>query len=247
MEPLEEYKQPHKEFLDLSDIDSGKSLFSKVCCPSCEKDITADHLNIQDKIGKCIDCNVVFPFDDQLKGFNHGSQKLKQEILRPEGIELFSYKDELELSFRASASVMDIFVFIFGFMHVFPLLGVGLEKGLAVPIIMAAALSLFLLLYLIMRWTQKKYVTINERHVIIESKPKFLSRFKSFDTRDINQIYVYKNPNGSYWELKMILDEGKGQKHIKLTTLNSASKAKFLEQEIERHLGIQDVEVPEES
>jgi len=112
---------------------------------------------------------------------------------------------------------------------------------------MAFVVLICLLSYLILRVTQKKYVTVNDRYVIIQLKPKFLSKIKVYNVQDIDQIYVYKNPNGSYWDVKMILNEGKGQKHVKLTTLNSASKAKFLEQEIEQHLQIQDVVVPEES
>lgn len=247
MEPLEEYKQPHKEIFDLPDLEPGKSLFFKVCCPSCDQEVPADHLNIQDKIGKCDNCHVVFPFDAQLKGFSQVPQKLKQEILRPEGIDLFTYKDELELSFRSTMSITDILVVCFGAMPVIPLLGEGLEKGLIIPVTIGLILSLLLVAYFLLRWGQKKYVTINQHQILMETKPKFLSRTKTYDSQDVSQVYVYKNPNGPYWEVKMIVDEGRGQKHIKLTTLNSASKASFLEQEIERHLGIQDVVVPEES
>ena len=49
------------------------------------------------------------------------------------------------------------------------------------------------------------------------------------------------------WQLLMIIDEGDGHKHIKLTSVSTVSKAKYLEQVIEGHLDIQDVVVPEES
>ena len=43
----------------------------------------------------------------------------------------------------------------------------------------------------------------------------------------------------------MIINESKGQKHQKLLTLDTISKAKFPEQEIEDYLFIEDRKVPE--
>jgi hypothetical protein len=62
---------------------------------------------------------------------------------------------------------------------------------------------------------------------------------------DIDQVYI-KKKNGLN-SIYMIVDNPTGQKHIRLIAgLDSISKARFLEQEIERHIGIVDRPVPEE-
>ena len=48
-----------------------------------------------------------------------------------------------------------------------------------------------------------------------------------------------------YYTIHMIINGLEGQKHEKLMTVKTLSKAKYLEQEIERYLKISDREVPE--
>ena len=68
---------------------------------------------------------------------------------------------------------------------------------------------------------------------------------KSFKTQEIKQLYVAP-VNGSYY-LKIITEGVQGQKHHTLLGgLTSPTKAKYLEQEIEKFLGIPDKRVPEE-
>ena len=46
----------------------------------------------------------------------------------------------------------------------------------------------------------------------------------------------------------MIVNSAMGQKHVKLiSSVDSLSKARFIEQEIERHLSIPDRRIPEEN
>jgi hypothetical protein len=62
---------------------------------------------------------------------------------------------------------------------------------------------------------------------------------------DIDQVYIKKE--NERHSIYMIVDNPTGQKHIRLITgLESVSKARYLEQEIERHIGIVDRPVPEE-
>ncbi len=246
LEPLEEYKQPQEELFELPDLESAKPLFTKICCPSCNKEMPGDHINIHDKIAKCGDCNVVFPFQNMIKG-REEPQKVKQDILRPEGIDLFYYKDELELTFRKSFSPLDIVFSVVGFQLSLTTLIIGVGSGASFIGMLIALLPIsFLIFFLIQRFRQKMHLSINDRRLIIYSKPNFLSKNRSYRIQDINQVFVKKETTAPIWSVMMMIDEGKGQKPVKLSTLKSASKAKFLEQEIERHLGIQNVDVPGE-
>ena len=85
--------------------------FQRVNCPSCEASIPSDDINIQDKIAKCGSCHAVFPLE---LSFQHkvnellNARKPKQTVLRPEGIDLYAYKNELEIAVQQEASLLDI-------------------------------------------------------------------------------------------------------------------------------------------
>lgn len=249
MEPLDDYKNPiEKELFDLPDLEAAPSKpFTKICCPSCNSEIAAANLNINDKIGKCDGCNAVFPFTQELQLFNTTTQKVKQEILRPEGIEMFYYKDELDISFNQPDSWAEwLFYLIIPFIVVPPSMGMA-ESGAGAAAMILPALAFFIaMVYFFRSKKHKVFVTIDKQYLNIAWRPTKLIKDKKYAVRDINQLYVKKRKDTSSWNVWMIVDKGKGQEHVKLTSLKSISKAKFLEQEIERQLGIQDVVVPEE-
>ncbi len=247
--PLEEYKpkykNPHLELNDLEPEQSPNVL--KIQCPSCQHAITAANLNINDKIGKCDSCNSVFSFANDVQGLMDHRQKVRQEILRPEQIELFYFRDELELSFRRTITVLEtILLSIIGFIT---LIGVSvmLKHGFKVrPFIAILTPVLLTAIYALFRRKHKVYITVDPNHLNIIYKPHFFQNEKSYHSRDIKQIYIKKRPDVGIWNVMMIIENEQGHKHIRLTSVNSVSKAKFLEQEIEKKLGIIDTEVPEE-
>jgi len=246
-EPLEEYK------LDLKTIKPEfPKPFKKICCPSCNGDVPADNLNINDKIAKCNNCNVVFPFQEDIANFDTTPRKVKQEILRPEGIELFYYKDELDISFAQPTMWVDVILAIFSPFFVMASFGTSIAfftKGIPilVPLLFLIP-TIFMIWYFIQQYQQKHkiHLTIDDRNLHIQWRPKNLHKDKSYRIQDINQIYVKKRKDMDLHGIYMITNSGAGQKHVMLTSVRTISKAKFLEQEIERHLGIQDREVPEE-
>lgn len=249
MKPLEEYKQATAEqYLELPDLNPEfPKIYTKICCPNCDSDIPSDNLNINDKIGKCGTCHIVFPFHEEIKGLLTTPQKIKQEILRPEGIEMFYYKDELDISFKQPDSWVEWT--LYSIISLFPLVIAASFSKVGFHFIQPVLLISILLsaLYFIRRSRHKVYLTINDRSLNVRRRPKKLYQDKSYAVQDIHQLYLKHVADLGTWNVMMIIDKGQGQKHVKLTSVNSISKAKFLEQEIEQHLGIQDVEVPGET
>lgn len=250
MEPIEDYKEPFKDpFLDaIKDRVELPKSYTQICCPNCSADVPTEEINIHDKIGKCNSCQGIFSIEDQVEGLSHTSQKLKQEILRPEGIEMFYYQDELEISYQQPATVMEWIMASITGMMMMPGIIIGIEDKLLGPFLIFTVVPLILgsLYYLWHKAKHKTYLIIDKQELTVQRRPRKFIRDKSYYTKDINQIYIKKRADIGLWNIMMIIDEGEGQKHIKLTSASSASKAKFLEQEIESHLGIQDVVVPEE-
>lgn len=251
MNPIAEYKQTYKEdFLDLNSPDLSKSKdFIEICCPKCDNPIPAKDLNIDDKLAKCSSCNVVFAFEKEIALLKNEHRKTRQRILRPEGIEMFHFNDELDLSFKDSVSPVEQFV-ILGIMFLSLIVAASLSKMGLTDIVIGSPIVISFLaagIYFIIRDRQLKYIKVNSKELRIMKYPNVFKKTEIYHAGDIGQLYVKHDSSSSNWKLMMLVDEGDGQKHVKLTQVKTASKAKFLEQEIESYLNIEDVIVPEET
>ena len=248
---MEEYKESHKD--PISDFEDERvdlpETFRIICCPNCASEVPADHLNINDKIGKCGSCQAVFSIEKDIQGLQLNKQKIKQEILRPEGIELFEFKEELEISFEQPMNGFEWVMFIVVMIAFMGGSIVSIETQNVYPFLAFAIVPTILsILYYIRRKSKhRKFIFIDDHYLSIMWRPNLFNTNQRYAIDDISQLYVKFNPNMGDWQLRMIIDEGHGQKHVKISSVNTASKAKYLEQVLEAQLGIQDVVVPEET
>ena len=240
------YEEIEKYKLELKDLETASDpKYRKIQCAACQEEIPADNININDKIAKCNNCNAVFSFHLEVAQLTSTTQP-KQEILRPEGIDIFHYKEDLDISVQQSLTVLEgiLITLLFFFTPLFT--AIYLIKGmpLAFPLISWFA-SILMLINLFTRSKHKIHINITDRDFAITWRPSKFIKSKVFDVQDINQLYI-SSLNG--YVLNMIVDTPNGQKHHRLITgLTSLSKAQYLEQEIELHLGIKDRPVPEET
>ncbi|MFK7772254.1 MAG: IBR domain-containing protein [Saprospiraceae bacterium] len=240
-EPIEEYKLKLKN-LSLE----PKIEFKRIKCPSCDAIVHGEHLNINDKIAKCNSCHIVFPFHEKISELLD-SKKPKQEIIRPEGIEIFEYRDELEMSIQQPLALFDVIPLIIISFITFILTMVFFKKGIPIFIPLTSwILTMFPVYNLFQRKHHKIFFNIDEKYLHIKWRPKKWNRDRKFELKNIDQIYI-KTVNGRN-SIFMITNGPDGQKHTRLfTQIMSLSKARYLEQEMEKHLGIKDREVPEEA
>ena len=91
-EPLEVYK------LKLKDLPSDKETkpSTKIQCPCGKKEIPVNDIDLGSKLGKCVDCNVIFSIEQEVASLKNNVKKAQQKIIRPEGIDVFEYDGELE-------------------------------------------------------------------------------------------------------------------------------------------------------
>jgi hypothetical protein len=248
-EPLEDYKQaPKLKLKDLESVDS--KLFTNVSCPSCGTETPADNININDKIAKCGQCNAIFPFQDTVASFQLNKKKKKQEIARPEGIETIQFQDELDITVQQpfpTGSLIFLFpIILFAIIFTFAALITG-KVPLALGVFFWLT-SIYPLITVLNRSKHKIYLNITSHYLSVKWRPKKMVRDQNYDVQDIEQLYVKFNPMTNHHVLFMIVNTLDGQKHVKLINgVDSLSKAKYLEQEIERHLNIEDREVLEEA
>lgn len=80
----------------------------------------------------------------------------------------------------------------------------------------------------------------------IKYRPKNLKKDKAYAAYEIDQLYLKHSSDGlGHFTIHMMVNGLEGQKHEKLITVNTLSKAKYLEQEIEWYLNIEDREISE--
>lgn len=233
-----EEKELYKEKVKLHEVDlESKSTqdFTSIDCPSCQKPVPADHININDKIAKCGDCAVVFSIDQNLKSLTKLASK-KQNLLRPEGIDIYEFKRGVDIEVMQPAAPIEIIPYtVIPLFFVFSIL-IYFKDGISVlwPV-MSFLLNVVLVGYLVKREQHKVNIQIGETDLTVEWRPNKLMSKHKFHLSDIKQFYVKQN------HIFIVMDGLDGSKHINLIPgLNNLTKAHFLEQELERYLNITD-------
>lgn len=241
------YKKPLSGFDDFR-VDLPNS-FKIIRCPNCGTETPSSNLNLENKIGKCSNCNGVFSIENELGKLQTYSQKVKQQILRPEGIELFEFQNQLEVCFEQSITWIEWVLYIIALLFGMAGIGASIETGSILPFFILTILPLVIstIYYFRRKAKHRIFLLIDEEYLNISWRPRKFNRDQRFAISDIHQLFVKHKADLGVWQLYMISDQGNGQKQTKLFSLNSASKAKYIEQEIEAYLNIQDVVVPEES
>jgi len=246
-EPIKQYKPAEK--LELPNIKKAfPKVFKKVTCPSCSEEVTAEHINLQNSVAKCGSCHVVFSIEEELASVKTKEKaEIKQEFFRPEGINLFYYKDEMEISLDGYVNQWDIA----GFMLFLSALGIGLmvyfEKNISVLIPLISMLGTLFFTFRLMNYKKNKiFIDVNDQSLTVKHRPNNLVKDLTFPAEDIDQIYIKpSSTQGGYFEIHAIINGPKGQYHQKLLVVNTLTKSKYLEQEIEKYLGIEDRKVLE--
>ena len=233
----EKQKTTHK--LDLrAPFPERKKQATKIHCVECNHEIPAADISLPDKLAKCGSCNTVFSFRDVVMPLL-GKKKVRQELIRPEGIELFQFQDELDISIQQPITVGEILGISFFPFIAFATTIAHFIDGIPMAIPMAFWIGALYCIYVILfRSKHKIYLTIDRQNLTIAWRPNKLRK-------EIDQVYVKPQDGGH--SVMMILNGKDGQKHVRLIrSIKGVSQAHYLEQEIERQLGIVNREVPEE-
>lgn len=251
-DPLKEYK--YKEQLKLKNLASFPAV-QKVDCPSCSNTIPGEHLNIQTNIAKCNSCDIIFSISEQVEKLSLQND-ISQDVLRPEGVELTHFQNDLDISVQQPWSILEmILVSIFPFVP-FAILPAFIELFPPTLFFKVSLLSLFFgsfiayFAYFFIRKKHKIYIHIDDQDLHIERRPKKFIKDKKYAIKDIDQVYIKTVMASSGTKgvgIFMLVNDIKGQKKVELiNSVSSRTKAKYIEQEIERHLGIKDRRVPDE-
>ncbi len=245
-----DHKPLHKLKLNLNEyLDEKQKHFEFVDCPSCGDHVNADGINLANLMAKCGKCSAIFTIDDIKAGLNEKA-KDNQPIVRPEGVEKYYYGDELDLTVNQTNFVLE---WIFSILA--PIYGFGFFAGwvageipLFLPII-CAILALISIASVVTRKRQMSHIRVSDEIIDVVHRPKKFNKNVEFRTSDVEQVYVAdmgKTTTGVY-KVMLVLNDGDSQKHeLLIKGLKSIRLAKYIEQEIENHLAIENQKVIEE-
>ncbi len=239
-----EHQQEYKLKLKNLQADFPK-VFQKICCPNCNEAVAASNININDQIAKCDPCAIVFPFEKDIAHFKNEKDR-NPVLVKPEGIDVFRFKDDIDFTITQPNTQYDVLTTLYSVVFTF-LLFIFYSAGKISFIFPLAMLAI--MVYFIGRALNKSkhkiHINIDNRKLDIAWRPKKFNKDKSYDISEIDQVYIKKFGTNS--AIYIIVNGLEGQKHVMLTYVNNQSKARFLEQQIETFLGIQDRAVPEEN
>ncbi len=183
--------------------------------------------------------------------------RLKEEIYHiPPGIEVLKIESMLEImiNWRRSGKYFILFFAIMwnlmlGFMIISAFAsGIGTEGFLLMlfmlPFIGVGGYLLYSGLGQIFNTT---YVTVNNRHLSIEHKPLNLltKRDKFMNRENVEQLYVRRYSMGTsngqkVYAYTVMIQLNDGKSHILVQGLRSLESARYIEQEIENYMNIED-------
>ena len=250
-EPIKQYKPVEK--LELPKIKKEfPKPFKKVNCPSCSKDVGAENINLQNSLAKCGGCDVIFSIEEEVASLKP-KEEMKQEFFRPEGIDLFYFKDDLEISIEGHPNNWDISWFGFFLLVTGIALLLHFDKGYSFIIPLLSILGTLYFTYKLFNYKKNRvYIDVSDHGLTINGRPNNYKKEQTFLAEEIDQIYLKNSATQAsmkgtlYLDLYLIINGPKGQYHEQLLAVSTLAKAKYLEQEIEKYLGIENRKVPEE-
>ncbi|MEM9547146.1 MAG: hypothetical protein AAGA77_14290 [Bacteroidota bacterium] len=222
--------------------------FENINCPSCSSEILSADISLQNSMAKCSNCNAIFSIENEIEKVK-SKEEVKQQFLRPEGIDLFHYKDELDITLDQHIQGLDLWaislipIFALGAIMIFFMSDKPMSPYIPITLTM---ISLYYIYKGLSYSKYKTYIEVNQKFLNIKHRPNNLKKDKSFAADEIDQLYLKPSTEmPGHFVIHMIINGVEGQRHEKLMKVNSLSKAKFLEQEIEKYLNIMDRKVPE--
>ncbi len=218
-------------------------------CKRCREPIPASEVNLDTNMAKCLKCNAVFDFRSQI---DNSAPIARREVQAPKNIALQSTMDGLEIVRKwFSPKVYALLVFcIFwdGFMVVWFGIAISQQQwAMAAFGTIHGAVGVGLTYLLICSFINQTHIQISFRDLRIFHKPLPWPGRKLIPLGSIQQIFtqekVHRGKNGTRYTYEVRYQDTEDKDHKLVSGLESADHALYIEQEIEKTLGIEDTPV----
>lgn len=232
----------------------------QLSCRTCGKAIPAQDVNIDKAIAKCLACNAVFSFLDEVGGAPTGP---RPQVPLPKRFRMENWGPELTITRRWYSHALWFLVFFCtfwdGFLVVWYTAGIGqLMSGKADPGIwlmlvfpvLHLAVGVGLTYAVICGLVNKTVIKVSMGELTVRHGPIPCWGNHQVLTVDLKQLYctetAHRTKNGSHTTYNVMVLRRDGTTLKLLTGLTELDQALFVEQQVEQHLRIPDERVPEE-
>ncbi len=220
-------------------------------CPNCQTAIRSEDMNIEKLIAKCPHCHTVFDFEEQVRQSER--QHRRGEVALPPGMEAVSYLSELDIEInwrKTSNGSFFIFFTIFWNAIVIPFAIFAILSGnwmMLVFLSVHLAIGLSFLYATLATFFNTTYIIVNSRAISVEHKPLKMPFYpdRIMSVSDVDQLFIDKyvesktngRPNYAYGVYAHL----QNKTPVKLIRgLKNPDQARYIEQEIERFLKLED-------
>jgi hypothetical protein len=223
----------------------------KLNCPECNDPIEYRDINIGKAIAKCRNCDTVFNFEKVLVDVEHPKEKVRL----PESMEAYYMATgfDLEISWRKTTPNFKFFLFFAIFWN--GIVSVFVISALATgsldflwPMAFHIVIGIGLLYYIIAVLLNKTYIGVSQWDLSIEHKPIPVPFYRTLEipSKTIDQVFVERyvasktngRPDYAYRVMAKMKNTEKPLKVMK--GLKTLEQGRFIEQEIEKFLHIED-------
>ncbi|MBN1427015.1 MAG: hypothetical protein JXB07_01440 [Anaerolineae bacterium] len=220
----------------------------QVKCKHCGQDIPAEDINLERLMAKCRSCNAVFSIEDQVDG-EAASGFTRQEVPKPKGFKVEDEMGTLKIirPWFGLVTIPLTFFCLFwnGFMAFW--FGTAITQRIW---IMAAFGILHAIIGLVMAYTtiasylNRTVVKVRFEGVEVKNGPLPSFGNKRLETIAIKQLYtkeIISRGRSSYgysYEVHAVTTDDRNE--VVVGGLEDSAQALYIEQEIERALGIKD-------
>jgi len=242
----------------------------ELTCRSCGANLHADDVNTTAGIAKCRYCQAVFAFGHAMGGSAapaagaapHDAERSRPEVERPPGFAIEEDPYRFRITRRwLSWKVIPLALFAAfwnGFLVVWYSIGLRSLSGgddaawvmLLFPVL-HVAVGLGLIYALAATCLNATTIDVNDQELSVRHGPLWFPGNKTLPALDVQQLYCKqkirhgKNGASTTYEVHAVAREGQDEKF--LAGLDQQHHALYVEQQVERVLGLKDVAVAGES
>ena len=200
-------------------------------------------------LAKCSSCDSVFDFLEQMEGH---SKSVRPEVEPPKNIQLQPTLDGLEIVrswFTPKVYALLVFcVFWDGFMVVWFGIAITQQQWLMAAFgTIHGAVGAGLTYLLICSFMNRTHIRMSLSSLTISHKPLPWSGGKVIPVGEVKQVFtkekIHRGKNGTSYTYGVWFQDQTSIEHKLVTGLNKPDQALYIEQEIEKTLGIIDAEI----
>jgi len=217
------------------DVDLVKKPIMSIVCPQCNTPITADA--IQNKQAQCPNCHYEFNIARLLK---EEEARKKADIKIPHRIKKYIEGDTLVLTrpWKRSLAVYVLIAMVLMLIYIilkYPTMDVSFYVMCSVIVYTVFAPLWFL---------NTTYIRVNTTTLTINERP-FPVFMKTVNSDEVKQLYVKEDRDriAPYSVMVIVANNSYQTYQTLIGYLPTAEEAWYIEQEIEKHLGIEDVPI----